>query len=219
MEIFQNLLADLQADLTQLLPREAFREVMRVLRGSLPLPDADGDEDWGRRDRGAMVAVAALRPANAAEGQLAAQFVLAEAWAADCLRLAGERRREMSIALKCKAQALSFMREAKSAWRLLLKAQAERLVLEKDKDAASQAEWVEHAALGMMKEGLADGPVIAAASDNPELALPGVSCAEDDMGDASEFGFGSDILIKTHAMRRETLPRFRMSSARAPEFA
>ena len=139
--------------------------------------------------------------------------------AADCLRLAGERRREMSIALKCKAQALSFMREAKSAWRLLLKAQAERLVLEKDKDAASQAEWVEHAALGMMKEGLADGPVIAAASDNPELALPAVSCAEDDMGDASEFGFGSDILIKTHATRHETPPRFRVWSARAPEFA
>ncbi|MDR3531283.1 MAG: hypothetical protein P4L90_12125, partial [Rhodopila sp.] len=115
MEHFQDLSADPQTDWALLLPREAFREVMRVLRGSLPLLDDDAPEGWGRQDRAAMAAVASLRPENAAEGQLAAQFVLAEAWAADCLRLAGERRREMAIALKCKAQALSFMREAKSA--------------------------------------------------------------------------------------------------------
>ena len=155
MEKIQNSPADPQPDWAQLLPREAFREVIRVLRGCMPLPDADGPEAWGRQDRAAMAAVAALRPENAAEGQLAAQFVLAEAWAADCLRLAGERRRETGIAMKCRAQALSFMREAKSAWRLLGKAQAERRALEKDAEAASRAEWAEHAALGMMAEGLA----------------------------------------------------------------
>ncbi|MDR3529006.1 MAG: hypothetical protein P4L90_00410, partial [Rhodopila sp.] len=141
MEKTQNSSADAQPDWALLLPREAFREVIRVLRGSMPMPGEDAPEDWGRQDRAAMAAVASLRPETAAEGRMAAQFVLAEAWAADCLRLAGERRRETGVALKCKAQALSFMREAKSAWRLLGKAQAERRALEKDPDAASRAEW------------------------------------------------------------------------------
>ncbi|MDR3530724.1 MAG: hypothetical protein P4L90_09250, partial [Rhodopila sp.] len=196
---------------------------MRVLRGSLPLLDDDAAEGWGRQDRAAMAAVAALRPANAAEGQLAAQFVLAEAWAADCLRLAGERRREMAIALKCKAQALSFMREAKSAWRLLLKAQAERMAIEKDAEAASRAEWAEHAVVGMMAEGLAapaapeapDAPAVPEAGDGRELALPVGGGAED----VSEFGFGLNDGTNSPGMRRETGTRLRGASARAPVFA
>ncbi len=177
MEHFQNLSADPQTDWAQLLPREAFREVIRILHGSLPLPDGDAPEDWGRQDRAAMAAVASLRPENAAEGQLAAQFVLAEAWAADCLRLAGERRREMAIALKCKAQALSFMREAKSAWRLLLKAQAERRALEKDPDAASRAEWAEHAVVGMMAEALVADGVVAVGAAAPRRVMSGSGVA------------------------------------------
>ena len=90
-----------------------------------------------------------------AEQAAAVQRLQAERVAAHAVRLAGERRRETGVSLKCKAQALSFMREAKSAWRLLLKAQAERMALEKDAEAASRAEWAEHAALGMMAEGLA----------------------------------------------------------------
>ncbi len=171
-----------------------------------------------------MAAVASLRPENAAEGQLAAQFVLAEAWAADCLRLAGERRREMAIALKCKAQALSFMREAKSAWRLLLKAQAERMAMEKDAEAASRAEWAEHAVVGMMAEGLAAEGVVAAAPQAPaapeagderELALPvGVGA-----GSVSEFGFSLDAATNSPDVRRETTARSRRLSARVAEFA
>jgi hypothetical protein len=53
--------------------------------------------DWARRDG---AAVAALQPANGAEGQLAAQFVAADAWA-----LAEERRFELEIARKCRARA------------------------------------------------------------------------------------------------------------------
>ena len=65
--------------------------------------------------------MASLRPETAAEGQLAAQFVLA-----------GERRRETDVSLKCKAQALSFMREAKSALRVA---------------------WAEHTVAGWMRMG------------------------------------------------------------------
>ena len=204
MEKIQNSPADPQPDWAQLLPREAFREVIRVLRGCMPLPDADGPEAWGRQDRAAMAAVAALRPETAAEGQLAAQFVLAEAWAADCLRLAGERRRETGIAMKCRAQALSFMREAKSAWRLLGKAQAERRALETDAEAASQAEWAEHAALGMMAEGLAaeeagscekNGEVV------PVAPHPGPPHEGEGEGSVMEFGTNS------RGVHRETVAR------------
>ena len=169
-----------------------------------------------------MAAVAALRPENAAEGQLAAQFVLAEAWAADCLRLAGERRRETGIAMKCRAQALSFMREAKSAWRLLAKAQAERRALEKDAEALGRAEWAEHAALGMMAEGLA-AEEAAAGADVGELVpvAPHPGPPHEGEGDdgVGGFGFRSDFGTESRDERRETEPRLREVRARMPAFA
>ena len=221
---FQKSPADPQPDWAVLLPREAFREVIRVLRGCMPLPDVDAAEAWGRQDRAAMAAVASLRPENAAEGQLAAQFVLAEAWAADCLRLAGERRRETGVALKCKAQALSFMREAKSAWRLLMKAQAERKALEKDPEAWSRAEWAEHAALGMMREGLAEEEAMAEAigavgAVAPHPGPPHEGEGEEGGEDVPEFGFGSNDTTNSQAMRREMDPRLREVRARMPAFA
>ena len=229
MENFQNSSADGQPDWAVLLPREAFREVIRVLRGCMPMPDVDAAEEWGRRDRAAMAAVASLRPENAAEGQLAAQFVLAEAWAADCLRLAGERRRETGIALKCKAQALSFMREAKSAWRLLLKAQAERREMEKDAAASDRAAWVEHSAVAMMREGLAGVaagvavPAAGAVAPHPGAAHEGegegiaaASLVGDGLGgevalagDVWKFGSGSGCATEARGVRPETEPRTR----------
>ena len=158
-------LADLQPNWAQLLPREAFLEIVLTLRGALPRPVSEDPLDLARRDRAAMAAVGSLLPANAAEGRLAAQFVVADAWALDCLRLAEERRREMEVSRKCKAQAMSLMRESKSALRVLLRLQAVRQKIEADDAAASRAEWVELAALGMMAEGLSgdagEAPAIA----------------------------------------------------------
>ena len=228
MENFQDFSADAPSDWAQALPREVFREVIRVLRGSMPVPGVDAAEEWGRQDRAAMTAVAALRPENAAEGQLAAQFVLAEAWAADCLRLAGERRRETAIAMKCKAQALSFMREAKSAWRLLMKAQAERKALEKDPEAWSRAEWAEHAALGMMREGLAEEEAMAEAIGAVGAVAPhpgpphegeGEEGGDVAAGGVSEFVFDSSDATNSRGTRRETEPGLRGLAARVPAFA
>ncbi len=166
-----------------------------------------------------MAAVASLRPENAAEGQLAAQFVLAEAWAADCLRLAGERRLEVAVAMKCRAQALSFMREAKSAWRLLLKAQAERRALEKNAEALGRAEWAEHAAVGMMAEGLAaeeagvEGVVPVAPHPGPPHE------GEGEAGGVPEFGLGSDFGMESRGVRRETGLGVGGVSGRLPVFA
>ena len=213
MENIQNSSADGQPDWAQMLPREAFREVIRVLRGCMPMPESDSAEEWGRQDRAAMAAVASLRPENAAEGQLAAQFVLAEAWAADCLRLAGERRRETGVALKCKAQALSFMREAKSAWRLLAKAQAERRALEKDAEALGRAEWAEHAALGMMAEGLADLEAGSCECEKdrevvPVAPHPGPPHEGEGDGSVTEFGMNSHDLLRETMTRLHEVPAF-----------
>ena len=228
MEKIQNSFADPQSDWAQALPREAFREVIRILRGSMPLPDGDSAEDWGRQDRAAMAAVASLRPETAAEGRLAALFVLAEAWAADCLRLAGERRRETGVSMRCKTQALSFMREAKSAWRLLGKAQAERRALEKDAEALGRAEWAEHAALGMMREGLAAeeavGEVVPDASEAPHPGPAHEGAGEVVGGDfgaggVSEFGLGSIDVMTSRGVSCETEPRSGRGLARVPAFA
>ena len=172
MENLHSADADPQTDFSLLLPREAFQEILRTLRGCLPPPEGDLPADWERRDRAAMAKAAALRPETAAEGEMAAQFVAAAAGAMDCLRLAVERRLEFHIARKCRAQAASLMRESKSALRLLLRLQADRAALATDTEAADRAAWAEHAAFGMMEGGLGAGadavPVGTTAGSNLE---------------------------------------------------
>ena len=64
------------------------------------------------------------------------------------------------MAAKCRAQALSMMREAKSALRLLLKLQDLRGKRDADSAACNSAAWTEHAAIGLMAEALATRPAI-----------------------------------------------------------
>ena len=113
-----------------------------------------------------MAAVASLRPENAAEGRLAAQFVAADAYAMACLRLAQIRRRETDVARRCAAQAASLMRESKSALRMLLRLQAVRGAIEADEAKAERAAWTEHSVLRMMEPALAPVPAAPAAPKN-----------------------------------------------------
>ena len=178
--------ADAQPDWGSLLPREVFQEILLVLRGALPRPASGGAADGaaearGRRDRTAMAAVASLLPQTAAEGRLAAQSVAADAWAMDCLRLAAEREPDLSVMRKCRAQAMSLMRESKSALRLLLRLQARREAAAAG-PAAEQAAWVEHGLLRMMA-----GALEAANSeaDAPRPSAPASAPAHDG-GEAEE---------------------------------
>jgi hypothetical protein len=227
MEPIQTVSSDPHPDWARLLPRVAYHEIMRVFHGSLPPPDTDAPEDWAQRDRAAMAAVGAMSPANAAEARMAAQSVLATSWAADCLRLAAERRLEIGTACKCKAQAASFMREARGAELRLEKMQAKRAALAKDDAAASEAAWVEHAALGMMGEALVGEALVeaVAAADEPDAPardegtqhLP-VEVWEDGgrnvaAGVVSEFGFAPDSRADALDTRSETNAR-----RRAPAF-
>ncbi len=175
MDAFSDTQPDPHPDLAQSLPREAFAEIILVLRGALPPPMTDNPADEARRDRAAMAAVAALRPENAAEGRLAAQFVAADAWALDCLRLAKEKRREIEFAYKCRAQAMSLMREAKSSLRLLLKLQAARRVVEADAEKADHAARAEHGAAGMMQEALSAAPAVPQRTAAPASGVRAVS--------------------------------------------
>jgi hypothetical protein len=188
------------ADLAQLLPREAFHEVMLILRGALPPPASDRPADWTRRDRAAMAAVVALRPVNAAEGRLAAQFVMADCWAADCLRLAAERHRELEVARRCRAQAISLIRESKSSLKALAKLQGDRQVLDKDAAAAGQAAWMEHGLASVMQPALP--PALP-----PAGAPAGPASRASMAAGVSDFGLGAGKATMNRHQRRETEAR------------
>ena len=202
----------------RLLPRDAFGEIILVLRGGLPPPglddpDAMTPQDWARRDRAAMAAVAALQPENAAEGRLAARFVVADAWSLDCLRLARERRHEPDVAQKCKAQAMSLMRESNRAMSLLLRLQAARRLIENDAAEADRAAWVEHGARVTMGQAL--GIDLA---EPDEAALPMVQTedfrAGKKPGTVGKFRLNSDNVLNSFLTRFETEPRLRPASVR-----
>ena len=158
MENSHDVPAPPQPDWTYALPRQALSAVILILRATLPPPLADTPAEWALRDRVAMAAVASLQPVTAAEGRLAAQFVAADAHASECLRLATERARQWEVSRRCRAQAMSMMRESRAALRLLLRLQAERRALAKDAAAAGAAEGAEHAAVSRMAEALVEAP-------------------------------------------------------------
>ncbi len=219
------------------LPQDFFQEIILVLRGALPPPgldDPDGMtwQDWARRDRAAMAAVAALQPENATEGRLAARFVLADAWSSDSLREARERRHKPEVAFKSKAQAISLMRESNRAMTLLLRLQAARRATAGEEEAADRASRVEHGAAGMMGEALgynlADEPDMPVASVEPEAAAvrevqPLPFAAEAAGGgrvamvprDVGKFRLDTDRVIKSLLPRSETPPRLWLPPVRA----
>jgi hypothetical protein len=112
------------------LSRDVVQEIALVLHGALPWSDVDEPDGKARRDQAAMAAVAALLPANAAEARLATQFVIADAWAMDYLRLAAKSSREFEVARQHRARALSQLRESKDSLQLLLQLQAGRRAME-----------------------------------------------------------------------------------------
>lgn len=148
---------------------DAYHHLVHTLRLALPPPVTASPEDRRRRDHAAIACVAAFAPANAAEAELAAQFVAAEEQSKHCLRLAQLPETTPELAAKCRAQAAGMMRQTNSALRLLLRLQQARRRLEADSAACDRAAWAEHCALGLMAQALADEPVPAA---EPALAEP-----------------------------------------------
>jgi hypothetical protein len=103
-------------DALPLLPRPIARHTLFILTEALPPPLGDLPEERAARDESAIAAVVALRP----EARLAARSVAADAWAMDCLHLAGERiRQDPDMARRCHREAAHMMRAADSALRSL----------------------------------------------------------------------------------------------------
>ena len=177
-------------------------------------PDQMTPQDWARRDRAAVAAVAALQPENAAEGRLAARFVVADAWSLDCLRLARERRHEPDVAQKCKAQAMSLMRESNRAMSLLLRLQAARRLIEKEAAEADRAAWIEHNAGAAMGEALGLDLAEPDEAVAPAAQTMGVD-AENSPRDVIKFRLNADNGLNSLVTRRETTPRLWPESVRA----
>ena len=206
METLHDASSDLpappQPDWIHALPSEAFSAVILMLRAALPLPLVDTAAEWALRDRVAMAA--ALQPASAAEGRLAVQFVVADAHALACLRLANERARQWEVSRPCKAQAMSLVRESKTALRMRRHLLAERRALAKDVAAAGSAEWVEYAAVSLMAEALA-GDV---AEDGVAVPAADFRAAAAGVGPVLKSGRASARANSARKRRVETTARF-----------
>ena len=144
------------------LPADAYYHLVRTLCLTLPPPLTDSPDALAQRNHAAITRIAALIPANPAEADLAAMFVAASEQSKDCLRLAQLSETTPERALKCRAQALSMMREAKSALRLLLRLQEAREKREADGASCNRAAWTEHCAIGLMAEALSPAAARAA---------------------------------------------------------
>jgi hypothetical protein len=206
METFSDVPDVSQPDWGRVLPRDAFYEIMRVLRRGLPRPETDDAASWARRDRAAMAGVASLQPANAAEARMAAQFVVADAYSLDCFRVAQESWQQPDVARRCAAQGLSMLRESKCAMRVLMRMQAARRLVAADDAEWGRAEWAEHAAASLMAEALVDRtpepePEPEASPDEPAAAEP----AEAASG-VWKSGPGSSSAISLAEASFETMP-------------
>ncbi len=108
------------------LPPAIAREVFATLCAALPSPATDTPDARATRDEAAMAAVAALHPTDPLEAKFAADIVVAEAYAMDSFRLAGECRNDFAATIKCRAQANATLRQMRSLLRDYRRTQAER---------------------------------------------------------------------------------------------
>ena len=102
------------------------REIIQTLGTLLPPPVTDSAAERDARIETAMATLAAYRPADASEAQLAAQIVAADAHAKDYLRLAVQSDQDPDTTRRCRAQAAAMMRLMQSGLRALQRTQALR---------------------------------------------------------------------------------------------
>jgi len=167
-----------QPDLSLLLPRSTYWQIVHDLRSSLPLPADETPEARVHRDRAAIADVASMLPANAEEARIAVRSVSADAQATECLRLARRHTGDLAAVLKCNAQSVSMMRQANAARALLARIQAARRKREADAGACNQDAWTEHAVARQMAEAIGE------AAPQPPPSAPTPEPARDDTGNS-----------------------------------
>lgn len=102
------------------------RETFATLCSLLPMPSDATDEDRAARAELAMESLAALRPGNAFEADLAAHIVGAIRHANDALRSAAQPGKDPDDVMRCRAQAISMARQALNSLRILQRLQSDR---------------------------------------------------------------------------------------------
>jgi hypothetical protein len=106
-----------------------------------------------RRDNEFIAQLACMLPGNIDEASLAAQYIFAQAQAADLLRLARETD-DTDLIVKCSTLSNSMMRQANATRRLFMQLQAARQKREADPKTRDLAAWIEHAAISLMAAAL-----------------------------------------------------------------
>jgi hypothetical protein len=154
-------------DPTYQLPADAYYYLIHTLNRSLPPPLTDNPEDLLRRNHSAIARIAALHPANAVEADIAATYVAASEHWKDRLRSIQQPDISPKWEMKCRAQAISMMRQAQSALRMLMRLQAVREKREADNQACDRGAWTEHCAIGLMMDALAPRSPPAETPDPP----------------------------------------------------
>jgi hypothetical protein len=155
------------------LTRDTYYQVIHDLWRALPPPVSDHSETRIRRDNAAMAVVASLLPADPEQAELACKFVAACAHAKDCLRLVNEHAADLPVATKCRAQALSMMRQACAVRSLLLRIQQDRRKNAALGDTSSnEPAWSDHGIVDRMTEALRQAPAPAPKTGPEEAIIP-----------------------------------------------
>ena len=139
------------------LPADVYYHLVYTLRRILPKPPTTNPKHLTRRDNALIGRLAALNPANPIEAELAADYIAATEHAHECMRLALDSATPLQLAVKCRAQANSMMRQADGKLNRLERMQAQRRKL-KGEEARDRAAWNEHCVIGLISQAFAEQP-------------------------------------------------------------
>jgi hypothetical protein len=160
-------------DRSTVLTRDTYYQVIHDLWRSLPPPVSDRSEDLLRRDNAAMAVVASLLPTDPEQAELACKFVALCAHAKDCLRLVNEHAANLPVATKCRAQALSMMRQACTVRSLLLRIQqGSQKGAALGDTSSNEPAWSDHGIVDRMTEALRQAPAPAPKAGPKEATIP-----------------------------------------------
>jgi hypothetical protein len=140
------------------LPADAYYYLVYSLRDVLPTSANSSPEHLARRDNAIIARIAALRPANPIEAEIAADYIITTEHSRECLRIAVAPETSPQWAMRCRAQSNAMRRQAYGALSRLERMQKERRKLEKDPEACDRETWTEHCVIGLITDAFAEQP-------------------------------------------------------------
>ena len=136
------------------LPPGVYYQLVHTFTEALPPPLSASAEHLALRNEAAISHVAALHPANIAEAELAALHVIALQQVKSATALAEDPTTPLPQVVKCRAQALSLMRQAHGALRALDRLQVRREKNDANPETRDHAANIKYNALSQMQQAL-----------------------------------------------------------------